>query len=176
MDTNWIVYVLFFPEDLEEGIFSLMMYYNFEMKNKSPTTVHSAAKGKTLWGLVATIFGSNNAIECFHMTSRRPCWCPKPVHYDLNSFLMQTLSFVPITLYRCWPREWKHSIARKSLDKFYLNVTFFIYSLKLVSSLQQFSSFLMFFLRLANTYFRYQLHSFPTSTSRKVFVNWSIIK
>ena len=23
---------------------------------------------------------------------------------------MQTLSFVPINLHRCWPREWKHSI------------------------------------------------------------------
>ena len=26
-------------------------------------------------------------------------------------FLMQTLSFVPKNLYRCWPREWKHSTA-----------------------------------------------------------------
>ena len=45
-------------------------------------------------------------IECFHMTSRRPywcpktmerrpCWCPKPILWELNSFLMQTLSFVP---------------------------------------------------------------------------------
>ena len=25
-------------------------------------------------------------------------------------FLMQTLSFVPINLHRCWPREWKRSI------------------------------------------------------------------
>ena len=60
-------------------------------------------------------------IECFHMTSRRPywcpktmkrrpCWCPKPTLWELNSFLMQTLSFVPINLHRCWPREWKHSI------------------------------------------------------------------
>ena len=64
----------------------------------------------------------NNAnIECFHMTSRRPywcpktmkrqpCWCPKPIRWELNSFLMQTLSFVSINLHRCWPREWKHSI------------------------------------------------------------------
>ena len=55
-------------------------------------------------------------IECFHMTSRRPywcpktmkrrpCWCPKPILWELNSFLMQTLSFVPINLHRCWPRE-----------------------------------------------------------------------
>ena len=60
-------------------------------------------------------------IECFHMTSRRPywcpktmkrrpCWCPKPILWELNSFLMQTLSFVPTNLHRCWPREWKHSI------------------------------------------------------------------
>ena len=62
------------------------------------------------------------SIECFHMTSRRPywcrktmklrpCWCPKPVLWELNSFLMLTLSFVPINLHRCWPREWKHSIV-----------------------------------------------------------------
>ena len=41
---------------------------------------------------------------------RRPCWCPKPVLWELNSFLMQALSFVPINLHICWPREWKHSI------------------------------------------------------------------
>ena len=56
----------------------------------------------------------------FHITSRRPYWCPKtmerrpswclkPVLWELSSFLMQTLSFVPINLHRCWPREWKHS-------------------------------------------------------------------
>ena len=69
---------------------------------------------------VCTYF--SETIECFHMTSRRPywcpktmkrrpCWCPKPVLWDLNSFLMQTLSFVPINLHRCWPREWKRSIV-----------------------------------------------------------------
>ena len=30
---------------------------------------------------------------------RRPCWCPKPVLWELNSFLMPTLSFVPINLH-----------------------------------------------------------------------------
>ena len=61
------------------------------------------------------------SIECFHMTSRRPywcpktmkpwpCWCPKPILWELNSFLMQKLSLVPINLHRCWPREGKHSI------------------------------------------------------------------
>ena len=66
-------------------------------------------------------------IECFHMTSRRPywcpktmkwrpCWCPKPVLWELNSFLMQMLSFVSINLHRCWPREWKHSIKAVSKE------------------------------------------------------------
>ena len=41
---------------------------------------------------------------------RRPCWGPKPILWELNSFLLQTLSFVPTNLHRCWPREWKHSI------------------------------------------------------------------
>ena len=53
-------------------------------------------------------------IECFHITSRRPYWCPKPVPWELNSFLMQTLSFVPINLHIWWPREWKHSIGATS--------------------------------------------------------------
>ena len=55
-------------------------------------------------------------IECFHVTSwrpywcpktikRRPCWCPKPVLWELNSFLIQTLSLVPINLHRCSSRE-----------------------------------------------------------------------
>ena len=63
-------------------------------------------------------------IECFHMTSRRPywcpktmkrrpCWCPKLVLWEMNSFLMQMISFVPKHLHRCWPREWKHSILER---------------------------------------------------------------
>ena len=51
--------------------------------------------------------------ECFHTTSWRPywysktmkwwpCWLPKPFLWELNSFLMQILSFVPINLHRCW--------------------------------------------------------------------------
>ena len=60
----------------------------------------------------------------FHMTSwrpylcpktmkRRPCWCPKPVLWELTSFLMQTLSFVRINLHTCWSREWKHRIVEQ---------------------------------------------------------------
>ena len=36
------------------------------------------------------------ATQRFHMTSRRPCWCPKPILWELNSFLMQKISFVLI--------------------------------------------------------------------------------
>ena len=61
-----------------------------------------------------------NGMECCHMTSRRPYWCPKTMKrrafccpksilWELNSFLMQTLSFASLNLHRCWPREWKHS-------------------------------------------------------------------
>ena len=65
-------------------------------------------------------------IQGFHMTSRRPCWCPKTMKRRPSigvpnqscgswTFLMQTLSFVPIYLHRCWPREWKHSIQQEEL-------------------------------------------------------------
>ena len=74
----------------------------------------------------------NQDMECLHMTSRRPywcpktmkrwpCWCPKPILWELNSFLMQTLSFVPINLHRCWPREWKHSIEKQSPQLYQVN-------------------------------------------------------
>ena len=33
----------------------------------------------------------------------------------LNSFFMKTLSFVPIKLHRCWPRDCKHSILAFSI-------------------------------------------------------------
>ena len=41
---------------------------------------------------------------------RQPCWCPKPILWELNSFLMQTPPFVPIKLHKCWQREWKYCI------------------------------------------------------------------
>ena len=67
--------------------------------------------------LVTLTSSARSAIECFQMTSRRPywcpktmkqrpCWCPKVILWELKSFLMQTLSFVPINLHRCGPREW----------------------------------------------------------------------
>ena len=73
-----------------------------------------------LW--VESFLSLKVCIDCFHMTSRqpywcsktmkrRPCCCPKLILWELNSFIIQTLSFVPINLHRWWPREWKRSIS-----------------------------------------------------------------
>ena len=81
-------------------------------------------------------FSCSSIIGCFHMTSRRPylspktikrrpCWCPKPIQWELNSLLTQTLSFVPINLHRCWSREWKHSILMVISDSGIRNTTLF---------------------------------------------------
>ena len=64
---------------------------------------------------------------CPKTMKRRPCWCPKRVQWGLNSFLMQTLSFVPINLHRCWPREWKHSIWGACVMQYYFSVVFCIF-------------------------------------------------
>ena len=66
--------------------------------------------------------------KCLHLTSRRPywypktikrrpCWCRRQILWELNFFLMQTLSSVSINFHRCWPREWKRSIHNTS-DRF----------------------------------------------------------
>ena len=95
--------------------------YSNVFHQTSPVLVRT----RRVWNLgnVYSLFSPNlSNIECFRMTSRRPywcpktmkrppCWCPKPILWELNSFLMQTLFFVPINLHRCWPREFKHSIA-----------------------------------------------------------------
>ena len=56
------------------------------------------------------------AIERFHMTSRRPCWCSKTkewwpcwctklILWELNSIFMQILSFVSVIQFGYWSRE-----------------------------------------------------------------------
>ena len=53
---------------------------------------------------------SRRPYGCLKTMKRRPCWCTKPILSELNSFLLQTLSFVPINLpSRYWPREWKRA-------------------------------------------------------------------
>ena len=50
-------------------------------------------------------------IDRFHMTSRRPCLCTKKILWELNSFYMLKLYFIPSNLQSCWPRDWKRSIG-----------------------------------------------------------------
>ena len=71
---------------------------------------------------------------CPKTIKQRPCWCPKPVLWELNSFLMQTLSFFPINLHRCWPREWKHSIALGNREEKSLRHVVIVASLDLNNS------------------------------------------
>ena len=48
---------------------------------------------------------------CWTVTKeRRPCWCPQVILWELNSILMQTLSFVFLYKQAHRSREWKHSI------------------------------------------------------------------
>ena len=55
-------------------------------------------------------------VRCMHMMSWQSCWCSKtmkwrpccctkPILWEFNSFLMKTLSFVPIDLHGCQARE-----------------------------------------------------------------------
>ena len=43
---------------------------------------------------------------------RWPCWCPKPILWELTSFLKQTVSSVPINLHRRMSRGWKRYIGK----------------------------------------------------------------
>ena len=85
-----------------------------------PNLVRLCFKTSNLELQIRELSDPEKPIERFHMMSRRPywcpktkkrrpCWCPKPDMWELNSFLMQTPSFVSINFHRWWPREWKHS-------------------------------------------------------------------
>ena len=50
-------------------------------------------------------------IDRFHMTSRRPYLCTKKILWELNSFHLLKLYFIPSNLQSCWPRDWKRSIG-----------------------------------------------------------------
>ena len=47
--------------------------------------------------------GSSTLFLCNHFLLL--CWCTRPILWEFNSFLMSTLSFVPINLYGCSARE-----------------------------------------------------------------------
>ena len=50
-------------------------------------------------------------ITRFHMSLRLPCLCTKKILWELNSFHMLKLYFIPSNFQSCWPRDWKRSIG-----------------------------------------------------------------
>ena len=66
---------------------------------------HTASDRKLSYAGLSTKYERPNRQEYSFLMFR------KAFLWELNSFLMQTLYFVPINLHRCWPRDWKHSIA-----------------------------------------------------------------
>ena len=55
------------------------------------------------------------AIFVYKTMTRRPCLCTKKILWELNSFHMLKLSFIPSNLQSCWPRDWKRSIESEEL-------------------------------------------------------------
>ena len=47
------------------------------------------------------------AILVYKTMNRRSCLCTKKILWELNSFHMLKLSFIPSNLQSCWPRDWK---------------------------------------------------------------------
>ena len=51
------------------------------------------------------------AIFVYKTMNRRPCLCTKKILWELNSFHMFRLPFIPSNLQSCWPRDWKRSMG-----------------------------------------------------------------
>ena len=51
------------------------------------------------------------AIFVYKTMNRRPCLCTKKILWEVNSFHMLKLSFIPSILQSCWPRDLKRSIG-----------------------------------------------------------------
>ena len=58
------------------------------------------------------------AMFVYKTMNRRPCLCTKEVLWELNSFHMLKLSFIPSNLQSCWPRDWKRSTHLMSMNLF----------------------------------------------------------
>ena len=93
-------------------------FFQISSYSRAYVCTHNFRKDKESSSPGLSIGKTKHTIECFHMTSRRPywcpktmkrrpCWCPKPVLWKMNSFLMQMISFVPKHLHRCWPHGGK---------------------------------------------------------------------
>ena len=76
------------------------MYWNlFETLFLDLTTMNHKFLSYRAFSNDVTLFWCPNTMK------RRPCWCPKPILWELKLFLCEKLSFVPINLQSCWPRK-----------------------------------------------------------------------
>ena len=65
---------------------------------------------KTKW-FVSKIISLSCWLYCLYKTmNRRPCLCTKKILWELNSFHVFKLCFIPSDLQSCSPRDWKRSI------------------------------------------------------------------
>ena len=72
------------PEEDEQALVNLGELIGVETKRPTETRDGLPSNGFVLFATELNV----QLIECFHMTLRRPCWCPKPILWELNSFLM----------------------------------------------------------------------------------------
>ena len=64
-------------------------------KPETKSCLYQAMQTLTKFNLINTTYPIKDySIECFHMTSRRPYWCPKSILWELNSFLRQLERFL----------------------------------------------------------------------------------
>ena len=64
-----------------------------------------------LWGLFFFVFFCiRGEVRVLQVGPRRPCLYTKKSLWELDSFHMLKLSFIPSNLKSCWPRDWKRSV------------------------------------------------------------------
>ena len=101
---------LFIPsEEDEQALVNLGELIGVETKRATETQDALPSNGFVLFStelnvqLIVFSYDVTAAILVFQTMKRRPCWCPKPILWELNSFLMRMI--YSINLHRCWPRE-----------------------------------------------------------------------
>ena len=121
--TRWIVCQPRFPT--APLLILLLIFFNFSFLFVNQLPFQGRTCGYfSLWTYHLSLpwgYHTARCIKRLHMTSRLSYWCSKtikrrpcsfsnPILWELNSFLMRTLSFVILmNLLRWWPSDWKRS-------------------------------------------------------------------
>ena len=75
----------------------LLLKSDSKLKTVLSTIIQTPLSGDT-W-LFLPLVSERVTIVRFHITSRRPYWRPRTILWEVNSFLVQTLSFVAIEIF-----------------------------------------------------------------------------